>query len=628
MLLVTVGRISRVSGADSVGYGANTQVTASSGWYGLVRDRTEPTGGSGGLMAETGNAEGFHTALNQLRMAAGDPPPSYDKLIRQAAAQKPPINLTKQTLSDWFNGKAKIPKDVRAQDFVIAYLEALAKRHGSYRPRGVVWWRQLRAQRQTAPSDAPVLGHVISGLSEQDALVYEVHQAIAPDRTDTAVLPPYLERAFDAQLRWELEAADKAGGTEWGSRAIMLVGGSSTGKTRASWEAIRSVLPQWRVWHPLSPERPAAVVEALEYGRIAPRTVIWLNEAQLYLTSAGVGAEVASRLEQLLQGPGPVVVLGSMWPDDWETLTQKDSTSHTAARQLLRISVEITVPNGFSAADLGRNRQQIATDSRLRWAKQYGGALIAQHLAGVPQLRHRYERAREATRAVVWAAMDARRLSGWLRLPDAFLRRAAPGYLDPKVWDQTGAGDEWFEAAIATLTEECHGADGPLTLRKPLPGEPGRATVEYRLADYLEQLGRDERRGSYPPDSFWAAAIASCPDGVVLSDFGRRARSWGQLASARLLFEQAATLGDETASSELVRTREVQGELDAGRKVARDLVRTGRIFELLEMANRRVFGNNLGAVFLEAANGDEDEAGRLLEEAGRLANATARIAGN
>ena len=68
------------------------------------------------------------------------------------------------------------------------------------------------------------------------------------------------------------------------SGIAVLVGGSSTGKTRACWEALgllRDQQPGWRLWHPIDPTRPDAALR--ELPRIGPRTVVWLNEAQFYL---------------------------------------------------------------------------------------------------------------------------------------------------------------------------------------------------------------------------------------------------------------------------------------------------------------------------------------------------------
>ena len=85
------------------------------------------------------------------------------------------------------------------------------------------------------------------------------------------------------------------------SGIAVLVGGSSTGKTRACWEALgllRERPERWRLWHPIDPSRPEAALR--EPPLIGPRTVVWLNEAQLYLdvTADGLGEEVAAGLRE------------------------------------------------------------------------------------------------------------------------------------------------------------------------------------------------------------------------------------------------------------------------------------------------------------------------------------------
>ena len=70
------------------------------------------------------------------------------------------------------------------------------------------------------------------------------------------------------------------------------------------------------MWHPIDPSRPdAALAELL---RIGPRTVVWLNEAQVYLQVAdgGLGERVAAGLRELLRDAGraPVLVLATLWP--------------------------------------------------------------------------------------------------------------------------------------------------------------------------------------------------------------------------------------------------------------------------------------------------------------------------
>lgn len=143
-----------------------------------------------------------------------------------------------------------------------------------------------------APAAPPRPGRPVQGC---DPLELEVHRVITLPGQHAVLpeLPPYLPRAHDARLD-EL-AVGVAAGT---SRMVTLVGGSSTGKTRACWELVQRLEARqsgrWRVWHPHDPTRPEAA--AAEIERVGPDTVVWLNEAQLYLspTDARLGERIAA----------------------------------------------------------------------------------------------------------------------------------------------------------------------------------------------------------------------------------------------------------------------------------------------------------------------------------------------
>lgn len=81
----------------------------------------------------------------------------------------------------------------------------------------------------------------------------------------------YVPRRHDAQLREAVEVL-----TEESSRLITVVGGSSTGKTRACWELVRYLDQRdpgrWWVWHPYDPTRPQALLADLE--RVGAYTMV------------------------------------------------------------------------------------------------------------------------------------------------------------------------------------------------------------------------------------------------------------------------------------------------------------------------------------------------------------------
>jgi hypothetical protein len=392
-----------------------------------------------------------------------------------------------------------------------------------------------------------------------DPFALEVHRPVQPEDPSAALptLPAYVPREHDAELGLVVRAAAKGS-----SRIAVLVGGSSTGKTRACWEALallRDRPEAWRLWHPIDPSRPDAALRELPV--IGPRTVVWLNEAQFYLdvTDGGLGERVAARLRELLRDPAraPVLVLATLWPQFWDALTVRPdggADPHAQARELLA-GHDIAVPAAFTPAQLQRLGE--AGDARL--AQAAAGARdgqVIQFLAGAPELLARYRNAPPAAAALIHAAMDARRLGMGAGLPQSFLEAAAPGYLSGAEWDAL-SGD-WREQALAYVAVPCKGVRGPLTLIHPHParahttGSGDSDEPLFRLADYLDQHGRHHRKDRIPPAGFWAAAAAhaSPADQAALGD---AAHNRGLYRDAAQLHKNAAARGNLDAALYLAR---------------------------------------------------------------------------
>ncbi|MEV4315670.1 hypothetical protein [Actinocrispum sp. NPDC049592] len=369
-----------------------------------------------------------------------------------------------------------------------------------------------------------------------DPFVLEVHRPVVLDgqQPDLPLLPVYVPRAHDIELRRAVEGAARGH-----SAMVVLVGGSSTGKTRACWEAIQTLPDDWRLWHPFDPTRIEAALAGLP--RVGPRTVVWLNELQFYLHSPGsdAGERVATALRTLLTDParGPVLVLGTLWPQHWDTFTRggpaDEADRHAHVRAVLA-GTDIAVPGCFTGAALPGLRRAAATDSRLaRAAAEADSGQITQYLAGVPELLSRYHNAPAPARALICAAIDAYRLGAGPALSPALLAAAAPGYLTDVEWDQTG--EAWLDQALAYVTAPCKGVRGPLTrVRRD------REQVRYQLSDYLEQTGRRDRADVLPPDTFWEA-VAAWADPSTLGTLALEAQARGLWRHAALLYQRAPT---------------------------------------------------------------------------------------
>lgn len=367
-----------------------------------------------------------------------------------------------------------------------------------------------------------------------------VHPAVDVDGAQErfGLLPAYVRRRHDEDLQAVVEAAI---GEEPRGGVAVLVGRSSTGKTRALWEAVRELPAGWRLWHPLTAQN---LLDGLD--DVAPRTVLWLNEAQNYLDAEPVGEQSAARLRELLNDPlrGPVLILGTLWPDHWNDLTT-NPRKHANACALLS-GHEIDVPDTFTPQELTSLEQAEAeadapADPRLAAAAERAqGGQVTQFLAGAPWLMTRYRAARGATRALIHAAMDARRMGAGPHLPLNWLEEAALGYLDDTEYRTRGR--DWLAKALAYATEPYNDVPGILTeVSTEAPrNQRGRrrdhtpAGVHYLLADYLDQHARLERADIIPPIDFWTAAAQHAHP----TDWHRL----GQEARNRQLYRDAAQL--------------------------------------------------------------------------------------
>ncbi|MFE4019276.1 helix-turn-helix domain-containing protein [Streptomyces sp. NPDC059101] len=498
----------------------------------------------------------------------------------------------------------------------------------------------LNLRRIAAGQTGPVLAEVLGPgkpIGEWNPHDLEVHPAgtASGGKRQVAVpepvLPGYVPRGHDRVL-----ATSVAEAAQGHSRMLVLVGTSSTGKTRACWEAVQPLAAQgWRLWHPFDPSRAEAALDELE--RVAPRTVVWLNEAQHYIGNADVGEQVAAALHTLLTHPDrrPVLVLGTLWPEyaDQYTALPRPSAAdpHSRVRELLA-GRTFTVPDTFApedlraATDLAQNGDLLLADTLTR-ARSHGR--ITQDLAGAPELLRRYEQSTPAAKAVLEAAMDARRLGTGLHLPQTFLTDAAIDYLSDHDYDELA--EDWAEAAFAELARPVHGKQAPLrrTNTRPQrhpPGVPARATgpipvtgAVFRLADYLEQHGRNARRALCPPGSFWDAAhthlthpndlytlaIEACyrwrlqwayhlacraaDAGMpqALTRLARTKQERGDGKGTEALARQAADSGDTSALLIPARMKEEIGDIEAAEALYRQVADTGNPDALVELARIR-----------------------------------------
>ncbi|MFJ3720788.1 hypothetical protein [Streptomyces sp. NPDC090057] len=373
-----------------------------------------------------------------------------------------------------------------------------------------------------------------------------VHPAVPgnPTAKDGAsfILPAYVPRPHDGALQNRLAAAVA------GSETLLLVvrGESCTGKTRTAVEALKVVPDDFSLFLPSDADSLLAILNADALG---PGTVVWLNEAQHYLTGPA-GEAAAAALLRRLDADGPFIVFATLWPDHDKFLTAGAPSGpgrtdpHRQARTLLAQAHYVHLPVSF-ADHMDAVRDAARHDPSLATALENGGADVTQVLAAGPDLVAHYEHPDGPHgaygKALISAAMDAHRFGVTGPLPLPFLEDAAPGYLT--IGERAAADpDSWFTGALTHAQTLIKQVARPLQ-DVPRPSGMGALPGVVVLADYLQQHGRTQRHDTVPPDSFWQAALHHARSDEDRSAIAQAAEERGQLRYAALLWKRAAQGG-------------------------------------------------------------------------------------
>jgi predicted negative regulator of RcsB-dependent stress response len=421
-----------------------------------------------------------------------------------------------------------------------------------------------------------------------------VHAAISVPGVPDDGSPHYVPRDVDAAefgIRARVRVAAQAGGF------VLLVGGSSVGKTRCAFEAVKALLPEWWLVHPAGPTEVNALAQ------VPPlRTVVWLDELQRYLD--GERGLTGGAVRALLNGPHPIVIIGTLWPDRYAAYivpAPGGTDPHAREREVLDLAAVIRIAAEFSPAEQDRARAAAARDRRLAAALETAGHGLPQTLAAAPQLVARWQDAKVADPyawAVLTAALDVARLGARAPLSADLLRAAAPGYCTSR--QQAEAPINWFQQALAYATEKLRGAAAALS---PVGAGMGQV-AGYTVADYLLQHAGRERRTARVPASTWDTLPGHIHDPA---DCARLADG----AMGRLLYRYAiplyqhvsdANASDKFAASQLVRLLADRGDLD-GLRARADAGDENAAERLVHLLFER---GDLDGLRIMADTGDED----------------------
>ena len=524
-------------------------------------------------LADVGSRADLAACFDELRDTTGL---SYAQLNRKAHNHLPP-----STLSDVCTGKV-----LPTAETLRRFLEACGVASDEV-PRWLNALDRVRTNDRRVPPNAV---HV----RDADPRHLGVHAAIrVPGVVDDH--PTYVERDLDQGPNGLRTVIDKGGRT---GAFILLLGRSSTGKTRSAYEAVRETLPDWWL---VQPDRAEDVTEFAKNP--VPHSVIWLDDLYRYLNSDFPLDDRTVR--RLLRAAAPVLLIGTLWPEHYAAYNSVSGPQQlvtTDERTLLDLATVIVVGSTLSEAETERARQAAREDPRIRQALSSAEYGMTQTLAAGPHLVHRWESAGVYARAILTAAIDLTRMGAMQPLTASCLRAAAPGYCSRHERARAAATPNWFESGLAYATDVMLGATAALRPESESMGE----IDGYTVADYLLQYAIATRRTEPLPHSAWQAAAEHIDDA---EDLGRLAHSAETTMRFRYAIElyrrierptpadavRRATLLAMRGEFEELRDIADAGSADAGWRLAGLLAQHGRIEDLA----------------LRAEHGDEPAARRL-----------------
>ena len=367
-------------------------------------------------------------------------------------------------------------------------------------------------------------------VSEMSAGLAGVHRAIVVDGAE-GEQPLYVPRDADDGVKGVRAAVQAAVG---GGGMLVLVGGSSVGKTRTLYEAVTAAVPDWWLLQP----RTTSEIDSLAAERPV-RAVVWLDELQRYL-EGHAGLRV-STVHALLRA-GPVLLAGTLWPEYHSVYTTRPGPGredpYAETRGILELATVVHIGADLSARERERARRLAEADPRIRAALGTADFGFTQTIAAAPQLIARWRNAIDAksyAAAILNAAIDMVRMGGQSPLSAALLEAAAPGYCDDRM--RASAPSDWFDQACLYATATLHGASQALAPVAP-PGSSMGQVSGYVLADYLAQEGRRSRAEAPVPASFWNAVL-NWADSADLRNLAASAHARGLYWYASLLFMRA-----------------------------------------------------------------------------------------
>ncbi|MGI8335082.1 tetratricopeptide repeat protein [Actinomadura scrupuli] len=407
-----------------------------------------------------------------------------------------------------------------------------------------------------------------------DPIVLGVHPAaiVAPsvpvsERLQDRV-PAYIPRDVDDELRRRLEV----------SGFVLVVGDSTAGKSRAAYEAMRTMLPDHTL---IAPKNREVLAAAIGRATATRRCVVWLNDLEIYLEGGLSRADIG----RLLGGDHHHrIILATLRSAEEHRFTGEGGRDQRQARKDAQETLEqahrIPLARMFSAAERERARTR-DWDPRvadaLNFAGEYG---IAEYIAAGPELLRDWENAwspntdphapsHPRAAALITAAVDLRCAGYTSPLPRGLLEQVHEHYL---------AERGGLRLRPEPLDEAWQWATGARRATTALlqPHDDHHVHVFDYLVDTIQKRALP---GDQVPEDVLRTALEACPPGDA-DNIAATAYDQGR-------FELAETAWRTASQPRTDDGDEHPAELTSRNNLARALRRLGR-FEEAEAAHQAV----------------------------------------
>jgi tetratricopeptide (TPR) repeat protein len=339
---------------------------------------------------------------------------------------------------------------------------------------------------------------------------------VQSSKQDAARLPtPYVARP-----KADRELAEALGRSSF----LLLVGDSTTGKSRTMAELLRREWPDARLIVPAGEKAGLDELTREPLPTGGDRGVLWLDDLARYIGPNGVDTTM---LERLAQHDPPITVVATITWARWGELDQAPGEVRRTAQAIWQRAGRVELARRLTP-------EERAAAEGLYPGEDFSEYGIGEQLMAAPQLADRYAGAAEAHPsgwAVLHATVDWRRTGLDRPVPRRLLRELYGRYLAEHAAPVTDT-DEGFEAGLLWALQPVAGSVALLG-QAATAGGPG-----FRVSDYLIELADGQRGPDRVPvlDAAWDLALrAAEPAELLAVGLAAVVRAKGELSGQAIL---------------------------------------------------------------------------------------------